>query len=314
MVWGLGVAVQADQEGVEVLDHLPPDVVDRSVALVDHDEVERLHRDFRSVLDRDGLAAGRTTGLEERLLLVGGIVLGLALQDRVEALDGRDDDLAGRVDGVAAQVLNRELVGEGVGGRRIPELLELVQRLAPEVVAVHQEEDALGVGVLDEPVAGRHRHEGLAAAGGHLDESARAAVGKRPLEITDGVVLDGPQLALRQFGHLLEQPTQLSRPKLLLPEQLLGPMEGEDLPAARVRVEAVGELSNLASGLVREGEGAIPRGDLLVEPFGVAFRLDDDPSEGVPHGLRLDDPRWPLRRRRAGSRRTRTWSPHPLST
>ena len=97
--------------------------------------------------------------------------------------------------------------------------------------------------MLDEPVAGRHRHEGLASARGHLDEGAGAAVGKRPLETTDGFVLDGPQLALRQFGHLLEQPTQLCRPKLLLPEQLFGPVEREDLPAARVRVCPAGFAS-----------------------------------------------------------------------
>ena len=41
--------------------------------------------------------------------------------------------------------------------RGIPELLELVQRLPSEVVAVDQEEDAPGPGVLDQAVAGRHR-------------------------------------------------------------------------------------------------------------------------------------------------------------
>ena len=38
---------QADQEGVEVVQDLPPEVVDRPVALVDDDEIERLDRDLR---------------------------------------------------------------------------------------------------------------------------------------------------------------------------------------------------------------------------------------------------------------------------
>ena len=46
---------EADQEGVEVFEHLAPEVVDRAVALVDDDEVEGLDRECRVVVDRDGL-------------------------------------------------------------------------------------------------------------------------------------------------------------------------------------------------------------------------------------------------------------------
>ena len=44
---GGGRGGQADQEGVEVFQHLPPDVVDRAVALIDDDEVERLDGNLR---------------------------------------------------------------------------------------------------------------------------------------------------------------------------------------------------------------------------------------------------------------------------
>ena len=104
--------------------------------------------------DGDGLAARPAGRLEERFVLVGRVVLRIALEDRVKPLNGRDDHLAGRIDGVAAQVLDRELLGKGVGGPSISELLELVQRLASQIVAVHQEEDSLGIGVLDKAVAG----------------------------------------------------------------------------------------------------------------------------------------------------------------
>ena len=43
---------QADQEGVEVLQHLPSEVIDGAVALVGHDEVEGLDGDSRVVRHR----------------------------------------------------------------------------------------------------------------------------------------------------------------------------------------------------------------------------------------------------------------------
>ena len=139
------------------------------MTLVDHDNVEVLDGEPWRVRDGDRLAAERTAGLEQRLVLVCRVVLGIALEHRVETLDGRDDHLAGRLDLVAAQVLDRVLPGEGVGGAGIPELLELVQRLLSEVVAVYQEQDALGIGVLDKPVAGANRRERLPAARRHVD-------------------------------------------------------------------------------------------------------------------------------------------------
>ena len=54
------------------------------------------------------------------------------------------------------------------------ELLEFVVGLAAEVAAVDEEEDALGTGELDEAVGLGDGGEGLAGAGGHLDEGARA--------------------------------------------------------------------------------------------------------------------------------------------
>ena len=46
---------QADQVGVEVLEHLPPERVDGAVALVDEDDVEELRRDGAVVDDRQRL-------------------------------------------------------------------------------------------------------------------------------------------------------------------------------------------------------------------------------------------------------------------
>ncbi len=95
----------------------------------------------------------RVLGLEERALLVLLVELVLALEHRVEALDGGDADLGrpGRCV-FELQVLDVVQLGElaAVVGR--DELLELLERLPAEVGAVDQEQDALGAGELDQAV------------------------------------------------------------------------------------------------------------------------------------------------------------------
>ncbi len=49
---------QPDQVRVEVLEHLPPHPIDRAVALIDDDHIERVRRKLRVVLDRDRLRYG----------------------------------------------------------------------------------------------------------------------------------------------------------------------------------------------------------------------------------------------------------------
>ena len=53
----VGRGGEADQEGVEVFEDLPPEVVDRAVALIDDDEVEELGRDLVVVDDGERLLA-----------------------------------------------------------------------------------------------------------------------------------------------------------------------------------------------------------------------------------------------------------------
>ena len=49
-----GCGGEADEEGVEVEQHLAPELVDRAVALIHDDEVEELGRDAGVVDDRPG--------------------------------------------------------------------------------------------------------------------------------------------------------------------------------------------------------------------------------------------------------------------
>src|ERR1019366_1454308 len=140
------------------------------------------------------------------------------------------------------------LLSEFVAIHRADELLELVERLLAQVVPVHEEENAPGIGVLDEPVAEVDGGESLAAAGRHLHQRTKAVGGERLIEVLDALDLYLPQMADVQRRHLSKM-----RPHLLVEldeaDQFFGPVEGEDVPAASVRLQGVRELRDLAGGL-----------------------------------------------------------------
>ena len=89
-VWRGG---QADEKGVEVFDHLPPEVVDRAVALIDDDEVEELDGNFCVVDDGQrllGRLPASSAGFSSSALSSSGS----SFEDGVHALNGADADLA----------------------------------------------------------------------------------------------------------------------------------------------------------------------------------------------------------------------------
>ena len=158
-----------------------------------------------------------------------------------------------------------------------------------EVVAVHQEQDALGAGVLDEPVAEVDGGEGLAGAGGHLDQGARARFGERFFETADRLDLavahcrssderraSAPAGARRVSGSRATP-------------QRLRAVEGEDLARARMRVALVAE-EGLGAGATRTGSGAFPvSAEAEAGGCSVVARLLSDGGERGAFPLRLDD-------------------------
>ena len=87
---------EADQAGIEVVEHLLPQVVDAAVALVDDDEIEGLHRHGRVVADELLLPGGLLHFVERDVF--GRFVDRLAGEDGVHALDGADAHLRVVVD------------------------------------------------------------------------------------------------------------------------------------------------------------------------------------------------------------------------
>ncbi len=202
----VGRGGEADQVGVEVVEHLAPQLVDGAVGFVGDDDVEALDRDRRVVID------GRRIG-EQRFDALGGMLVFLlgqfaALEHRVHALDGADDDARALVEVVAGQVLDDVFLAEleVVVGRKV--LVEFLLGLAPEVATIDQEQHATGAGELDQAVDEADGGEGLAAAGSHLDQRARLVGGEAGFEVFHCLDLGGPKLPTlaafdqhRHFAH-----------------------------------------------------------------------------------------------------------------
>ncbi|MCY1532429.1 hypothetical protein D9M68_677040 [compost metagenome] len=119
---------QADEVGIEILQHLPPQAIDGAVAFVGDNEVEGLDGDLGVVGQRRDLALFATRPLVGRGLFISGVQL-LAAQHRVEALNGCDNHLGIRIDAGTMQVLDDVGVGEAIGGADRLEVLELLERL-----------------------------------------------------------------------------------------------------------------------------------------------------------------------------------------
>ncbi|MBG6075794.1 hypothetical protein IWX85_001619 [Polaromonas sp. CG_9.11] len=169
----VGRGREANQAGVEVVEHLFPQVVDAAVAFVDDDEVKRLHgHDHGRVVAHQPGRFGGQLHFRQRHVF-GRFVEGLARQHRIQALDGGDDDLRLRVDGAAGQPLHVVQLGEfsAIVGRAVGH--ERLVRLLAKVARIDQKQNPFGTAELEQAVHGRDGGEGLARAGGHVHQRAR---------------------------------------------------------------------------------------------------------------------------------------------
>jgi hypothetical protein len=102
---------EADEIGIEVFEHLAPEIVDGAVAFIGDDEVEGLDRDVRVVDDRRRLLPKRLAQLLAGAFVDLGVDL-FAAQHGVKALDGGDADAADLVQLRRLQVLDVVKLGE----------------------------------------------------------------------------------------------------------------------------------------------------------------------------------------------------------
>ena len=194
---------------------------------------------------------------------------------------------------------------EVVVGRDV--LLELLQGLSAQVAAVDQEQHAPGAGELDQAVAEDDGGEGLAGAGGHLDESARPVLAQRLLESRDRLRFGRPEI-VDERRHLLDAGEEGAgslavirgtigglqlRADIQPLGQSFGSVKAEHRSGAWLGVEAVGEAGFDAGRFVGERKRTVPRGQSIRQPFCVSLRLRLDTGERDAFFLRLDNTRGP---------------------
>ncbi len=298
--------------GDSVFHDLPPQGVDRTVHLVDHDHVEVLGRVGGVVDDRKRLGHRRAGGLELRALLRGGVELRLPLEHRVDPLDRCDDDPTGVHDVIGGQPLDVVKLGEEpvAVGRAVA--LELLLGLLAEVLSVHEEEHATRPGVLDEPVDRGDRRDRLPRPGGHLHERARAVALEGVFQVRDGFDLVRVEEARLKGWQRLKAPAKGGRARGVgggveapFPVQALHPgVERlgadplvESLRSVNVRqirgdgarlrlpVKKIDEARLHAGAEVEERERIHGRAESCGEAGGVLVRLQLDVRQGVTGGL-----------------------------
>jgi len=126
---GCGRGGEADEEAVEVFEHLPPEIVDGAVALVGDDDIEFLDGERWIVGDVAGARAAEGGGEFRAGEIIGAFREVFAAQDGVEALDGADGDAADVVDVGRGEVLDVEELGEEAAGIGRAVTVELVAGL-----------------------------------------------------------------------------------------------------------------------------------------------------------------------------------------
>src|SRR5262249_45486234 len=192
------------------------------------------------------------------------IKLRVALQHGIEALNGGDDDLGGRVDRIGLEALNRIERRElpGIVGRG--EIGELVFGLLAEVGTVHEEQNAFRSAELEQAISGVDGSEGLAGTGSHLDEGAGTGCGEGCVETAYGLFLDLPKTGSIYRRQLLEAGAELTG--LLQPRsEGFRAWKTEDLPASRLGVEPVGEVGHRTVRLEQEWQRPPTRRKIIGE-------------------------------------------------
>jgi len=281
---------ESDEEGVEILQHLPPEVVDRAVAFIDDDEVEELGRDLFVVGDGERFLSSRSR--------LGGIRLVLALghlaplQNGIHPLNRGDADLGIGRDMRRGQPLGGVDRSEGsvVVGRRVGE--ELLLGLLAEVPRIDEEEDAFHPGVLEEPVDRSDRGEGFPRSRGHLHEGAGFRLSERGLEIRDRVDLAIAQPRGIERGQVVLEAAAQRFLRADPLAQRLGSVKGENLAGSWLRISLIGEPGEDTGRLVEKGQ----RHAGVLDPFQLRGRVIPglllDGGQILPERLffRLDHP------------------------
>ena len=212
-----------------------------------------------------------------------GIVVGdvVALEQREEALDGGDDDVA-----VGGHVGRTEAVDGIFGAERVArlrdlEFAELVVGLLAEVVAVDEEENAPHGREGEEAIGGEAGCIGLACTRGEHHQRTPTAVAERGFELGDGFVLAVAQSFPPQGGKSGKRIVDAQRAHQLPGRGQRALVGFEVFVGDEATLAIVLEIGHFAIGRDAERQGHLPRLIDVGRVAGVAVGL-------VAHSFVLD--------------------------
>ena len=262
-----GCGGEADEEGIEIFEHLTPEVVDGAVAFVDDDDIELFNGDAGVVTDRPWLFAERVPLYLKAGMLIGLIIQLLSGELRVHALDGGDGDLGGIGYTGAAQDVDVVVLGEFAAIVGDDELLKFILGIGAEVATVHQEQGALDLAEFGQAIDLGDGGVGFTGTGGHLQQGTGFALFEAVFDASDGLDLAVTQvfdMEFRQLPQACSEGITLFQPRL----EGFGAVEVEDVAGAWMGVSLITKADLVIGSFIEEWQGLIVRYPAL-DVFGV---------------------------------------------
>lgn len=286
-----GCGGQPNEEGIEVFEHLAPEVVDGAVAFVDDDDIELFDGDVGVVADGPGLFVEGAAFYFKAGVFVGFIIQLLMGKLRIQALDGGDGDLGGVGDAGAAEDVDVVVLGEFAAIVGDDELFKFILGIGGEVATVDQEQDAFDLGELGQAIDLRDGGVGFAGAGGHLQQGAGFGGLEGLFDAVNGVDLAGPQvfgIQCRELLHSGAQGLPLLQPGL----EGFRFVEMEDVAGTGMWIALVPEPDLVVGGLEQERQGLAighPALDVFALGGGITGRLFGNTAQLSALALGLDN-------------------------
>ena len=140
---------QTDDIGIPIIQHLPPQPVNGTVAFVHDNEVKKFRREVGIINHGERFPRKRRYQLARRFLVLLVVHCRFAFEDGIKPLDGGDTHVCDGIKAVGFEVLDVVEFRKLAPVVRRDVLLKFSQSLPPQIAPVHEEQNALRLGVTD---------------------------------------------------------------------------------------------------------------------------------------------------------------------
>ncbi len=243
----IGRCRQPDNKRIEVIQNLLPDIINRPVTLIDHDQIKKLDRILRTVTDlhrafqrRNFIQRNKLRPLIERL----------TAKNRIHPLNRRDTHMGILRNLGCCQPAHIIQLGKQTRIIIRAVFAKLLLSLFSEIFRIDQKQNPFCLRKPQKTIDGRDRRKCFSRSGRHLNKSTRAVFGKRLLQIQDC-----PCLALTKTCGIKRRKIPHSISERLFPvlnesKQRLRTMKRKDLAGPRIHIHMIRESDENARCLV----------------------------------------------------------------